>query len=101
VLIKSRKVEFRVTEKEYERIIKSSKKEGGSLSSYVRKRAIENEIIEIDSFNKVINELRESGKKLNAVVILTHQGSITEIDLSNIKLVLNYILELLKISKNK
>lgn len=100
-MIKSRKVEFRVTEKEYERIIKSSKKEGGSLSSYVRKRAIENEIIAIDSVNKVINDLRESGKKLNAVVILAHQGSIMEIDLSNIKAALNNILETLKIQKNK
>lgn len=96
-LIKNRKIEFRVTEKEYEGIIKSSKKECVSLSSYIRKKAIENEIIVIDSVNKVINDLRESGKKLNAVVILAHKGRITKIDLSNIKVALNNILETLKI----
>ncbi|MCT4618246.1 MAG: hypothetical protein N4A62_02535 [Marinisporobacter sp.] len=96
-MIKSRKVEFRVTEKEYERIVKSSKKEGGSLSSYVRKRAIENEIIAIDSFNPMISDLKEKGKKLNAVIMLAHKGRIIEIDLSNIKAALNNILETLKI----
>ena len=99
--MKNKKIGLRITEKEYKRIIKLSKKEGPTLSSYVRKMAVENESIAIDIFNPMISDLKENGKELNNIVMFAHQGSITEIDLSNIKAVLNNILETLKIQKNK
>jgi hypothetical protein len=81
-LNKTKRINLRVTEKEYEKIVGKAKKANLSISKYVSLSALDKEIIFFDDIKKMNHELSKIGNNLNQLTVLAHQGKIKEVNLT-------------------
>jgi hypothetical protein len=79
---KTRRINLRVTEKEYQKIVGKAKKANLSISRYVSLSALDKEIIFFDDIKRMNHELSKIGNNLNQLTVLAHQGKIKEVNLS-------------------
>jgi hypothetical protein len=82
VMNKSRRINLRVTEKEYQKIVGEAKKANLSISRYVSLSALDKEIIFFDDIKRMNHELSKIGNNLNQLTVLAHQGKIKEVNLT-------------------
>ncbi|KAB3527098.1 MobC family plasmid mobilization relaxosome protein [Alkaliphilus serpentinus] len=79
---KTKRVNLRVTEKEYQKIVGKAKKANLSTSRYVSLSALDKEIIFFDDIKRMNHELSKIGNNLNQLTVLAHQGKIKEVNLT-------------------
>ncbi len=82
---KSKLMNFRVTQGDYERIHGRAEKAGLSLSGYLLTAAIQHEIIVIEGLQEAVQELRKMGVNLNQLTRLCNEGRITCLELKGVK----------------
>ena len=94
---KNRHFNFRVNEKEYNKI--KSKIENSKLntSEYLLRTAIDKDIIVIDGLEEIIMQLRKIGNNINQLTKLCNQGKITNINLEVVKKEMKSIWQLLNL----
>lgn len=88
---KVKRINLRVTEKEYEKIEKKAKKAKMNISQYVSLSALGRDIVVFEDLKELIHQLSKAGNNLNQITLLAHQGKIKEIDLSSVKKVVEEI----------
>ena len=88
---------FRVNEKEYNKIKSKREKSKLNTSEYLLKTAMDKEIVVINGLEEVITQLRKIGSNINQLTKLSNQGSITNVDLENVKEELKNIWQLLNL----
>ena len=71
---KSKQINFRVSEKDYAKIIKRVKITNISLSGYFLTLALDGKIIVVEGLGETIAELNKIGNNLNQITRLFHQG---------------------------
>ncbi len=98
---KTRWISARLTQVEYNTILRNAKREGLTLSAYGRKKALEGKVTIMDDLTPYTPRLKEIGDKINHGVMLAHQGKIKYIDLTETKELLTEILETLNKIQNK
>ncbi len=74
---KSKQINFRVTEKEYEKIHLKAQKANLPISTFLTKSALNKKIIIINDLNKTYIELNKIGNNINQITKLFHQGYIS------------------------
>lgn len=79
---KSKRINLRVTEKEYQKIVGKAKKANLSISRYVSLSALDKEIIFFDEIKEMNHQLSKIGNNLNQLTVLAHQGKIKEVNLT-------------------
>ncbi len=79
---KTRRINLRVTENEYQKIVGKAKKANLSISRYVSLSALDKEIIFFDDIKRMNHELSKIGNNLNQLTVLAHQGKIKEVNLT-------------------
>ena len=79
---KTRRINLRVTEKEYQKIVGKAKKANLSISRYVSLSALDKEIIFFDDIKEMNHQLSKIGNNLNQLTVLAHQGKIKEVNLT-------------------
>ena len=85
---------FRVNEKEYNKIKSKIEKSKLNTSEYLLKTAMDKVI---NGLEEVIKQLRKIGSNINQLTKLSNQGSITNVDLENVKEELKNIWQLLNL----
>lgn len=94
---KNKHFNFRVNEKEYNKIKSKIEKSKLNTSEYLLKTAMDKEIVVINGLEEVITQLRKIGNNINQLTKLSNQGSITNVDLENVKEELKNIWQLLNL----
>jgi len=82
---KSKQINFRVSEKDYNKILKRAEKTNMNLTGYLLTLALEGEIIIVEGLPEMITELNKIGNNLNQLTRLCHQGIINAPDLAVLK----------------
>ncbi len=73
---KSKQINFRVTEKEYEKIHLKAKKANLPISTFLIKSALDKDIFIFNDLDKTYIELSKIGNNINQIAKLFHQGYI-------------------------
>lgn len=94
---KNRHFNFRVNEKEYNKIKSKIEKSKLNTSEYLLRTAIDKDIIVIDGLEKIIMQLRKIGNNLNQLTKLCNQGRLTNINLEDVKKEMKSIWQLLSL----
>ena len=94
---KDKIITIRVSEKEKKKLIEKSEVAKLSLSEYLIKQGLDKEIVIVDGINEVVSELRRIGNNINQLTKLSNQGSITNVNLENVKEELKNIWQLLNL----
>ena len=94
---KNRHFNFRVNEKEYNKIKSKIEKSKLNTSEYLLRTAMDKDIIVISGLEEIILQLRRIGNNINQLTKLSNQGSITNVDLENVKEELKNIWQLLNL----
>ena len=94
---KNRHFNFRVNEKEYNKIKSKIEKSELNTSEYLLKTAMDKDIIVIDGLEEIIMQLRKIGNNINQLTKLCNQGRLTNIDLEDVKKEMNSIWQLLNL----
>ncbi|MFR6659534.1 MAG: MobC family plasmid mobilization relaxosome protein, partial [Clostridia bacterium] len=94
---KDKHFNFRVNEKEYNNIKSKINKSNLNTSEYLLKTAMDKEIIVINGLEEAITQLRKIGNNINQLTKLSNQGSITNVNLENVKEELKNIWQLLNL----
>jgi len=97
---KNRQINFRVTEKEYQALNIQRSRTSMTFSDYLLYSALAKEIIVIEGLAEFITELRRIGANLNQLTKLCHDGRISCVDLSEVKIVMNNIWKVLSSAMN-
>ena len=71
---KSRQINFRVSEKDYAKILKRVEKSNFNLTSYFLTLALDGKIIVVEGLGETVTELNKIGNNLNQITRLFHQG---------------------------
>lgn len=71
---KSKQINFRVSEKDYNKILQRVEKSNLSLTSYFLTLALDGRIIVVEGLAEMIAELNKIGNNLNQITRLFHQG---------------------------
>jgi len=82
IIIKTRKVSFRISESDYSKIQKKAQKANLNISRYVSLSALDKDIIFLDDIKEMNFELLKIGNNLNQLTMLAHQGRIKEVNLT-------------------
>ena len=82
---KSRLLNFRVTQQDYDRIHHRAEKAGLTLSGYLLTMALDGKITITPGLVETACELRKIGNNVNQLTRLCHEGSITCPDLQAVK----------------
>ena len=82
---RTEKLSFRVTEYELKKIEKKAAKANMNLSEYLRRMALNGEIVVIDELKNFIKDLNGISRNLNQLTILVHQGKVKFLNLSTTK----------------
>ena len=97
---KTKRINLRVTENDYEKINKKAKKAKMNMSQYVSLSALDRDFVVIEDLKDLIHQLSKVGNNLNQLTMLAHQNRLKEINVRETQAVLKEIWELLnKISK--
>ena len=94
---KNRHFNFRVNEKEYNKIKSKIEKSELNTSEYLLKTAMNKEIIVIDGLEEIIMQLRKIGNNINQLTKLCNQGRLTNINLEDVKKEMKSIWQLLNL----
>lgn len=94
---KDKHFNFRVNEKEYSAIKIKIGKSKLNTSEYLLKTAMDKEIVVINGLEEIITQLRKIRNNINQLTKLSNQGSITNVDLENVKEELKNIWQLLNL----
>ena len=94
---KTKRVNFRITEKELEKIKEKAKKSNMNLTKYLTVCALNKNILVVENLKEFQLELRRIGKNLNQLTRLCNEGIITCLELENIKKQVNEIWQLLNL----
>jgi len=73
---KNHKYSFRVDDKDYEKIQKNIEKSKLSITEYLTKSALNQEITVIEGLKDLILEVNKIGVNLNQLTKLSHQGKV-------------------------
>jgi len=90
---KTQKLSFRVTKSELKKIEKKAKNADKSMSEYLRRAALNKDIIVIEELEDFLKELRGISRNLNQLTILAHQGKIKYVDTDDFQKKISDILE--------
>ena len=71
---KSKQINFRVSEKDYAKIMQRVTQSNLNLTSYFLTLALDGKIIVVDGLGETITELNRIGNNLNQITRLFHQG---------------------------
>lgn len=94
---KTKRVNFRITEKELQKIKEKAKKSNMNLTKYLTVCALNKDIVVIENLKEFQVELRRIGNNLNQLTRLCNGGIITCLELENIKKQVNEIWQLLNL----
>lgn len=94
---KTKRVNFRITEKELQKIKEKAKKSNMDLTKYLTMCALNKDIVVIENLKEFQVELRRIGNNLNQLTRLCNEGIITCLELENIKKQVNEIWQLLNL----
>lgn len=94
---KTKRVNFRITEKELQKIKEKAKKFNMNLTKYLTVCGLNKDIVVIQNLKEFQIELRRIGNNLNQLTRLCNEGIITCLDLENIKKQVNEIWQLLNL----
>ena len=94
---KTKRVNFRITEKELQKIKQKAKKSNMNLTKYLTMCALNKDIVVIENLKEFQVELRRIGNNLNQLTRLCNEGIITCLELENIKKQVNEIWQLLNL----
>ena len=94
---KNRHFNFRVNEKEYNKIKSKIEKSKLNTSEYLLRTAMDKDIIVIDGLDEIIIQLRKIGSNLNQLTKLCNQGRLTNINLGDVKKEMKSIWQLLNL----
>lgn len=94
---KTKRVNFRITENELEKIKKKAKKSNMNLTKYLTTCALDKEIIIVENLKDFQAQLRKIGNNLNQLTRLCNEGIITCLELENVKKQVNDIWQLLNL----
>ncbi len=97
---KVKRINLRVTEKDYEKIHKKAKKAKMNMSQYVSLSALGRDFVVIENLKGLIHQLSKAGNNLNQLTMLAHQNRLKEVNVKETQVVLKEIWEILnKITK--
>lgn len=94
---KNRHFNFRVNEKEYNKIKSKIEKSKLNTSEYLLRTAMDKDIIVIDGLEEIIVQLRKIGNNINQLTKLCNQGRLTNINLEDVKKEMKSIWQLLNL----
>ena len=94
---KNRHFNFRVNEKEYNKIKSKIEKSKLNTSEYLLRTAMKKDIIVIDGLEEIIIQLRKIGNNINQLTKLCNQGRLTNINLEDVKKEMKSIWQLLNL----
>ena len=94
---KNRHFNFRVNEKEYNKIKSQIEKSKLNTSEYLLRTAMDKDIIVVDGLEEIIMQLRKIGNNINQLTKLCNQGRITNINLEDVKKEVKSIWQLLNL----
>ena len=92
---KIKRINLRVTEKEFQKIEKKANKAKMNMSQYMSLSVLGRDIVVFENLKEITHQLAKVGTNLNQVTILAHQGKINVVDLSSVKKVVEGIWQLL------
>lgn len=90
-LKKTERIEIRLTPEQKTKIVNNSIKAKTTISDFVIKSAINQEIVIYDDLGKLVTQLRKLGNNVNQLTKKAHQGQINCVDLEGTKKELNQI----------
>ena len=94
---KNKHFNFRVNEKEYNKIKSKIEKSKLNTSEYLLRTAMDKDIIEIDGLEEIIMQLRKIGNNINQLTKLCNQRRLTNINLEDVKKEMKSIWQLLNL----
>ena len=94
---KNRHFNFRVNEKEYNKIKSKIEKSKLNTSEYLLRIAMNKEIIVVNGLKEIIIQLRKMGNNINQLTKLCNQGRLTNINLEDVKKEMKSIWQLLNL----
>lgn len=97
---RTRKMTFRLSEEEYEKIKTKIKDSGISQQQFLLKTALGKEIIHIKEFQSLIFQIKKIGVNINQITKHANEtGYVTETEISEVEEGVKSIWQLLKLSK--
>lgn len=93
---KDKRINIRLTEKEKNLLETKAKKCNITVTQYILKSCLKDNIIVINGLDKVDSELRRIGNNLNQLTRLANERIITVVDLKELRMEVNSIWQLLK-----
>lgn len=94
---KNRHFNFRVNEKEYNKIKSKIEKSKLNTSEYLLRTAMDKDIIVVNGLKEIIIQLRKIGNNINQLTKLCNQGRLTNINLKDVKKEMKSIWQLLNL----
>ena len=94
---KNRHFNFRVNEKEYNKIKSKIEKSKLNTSEYLLRTAMDKDIIVIEGLEEIVVQLRKIGNNINQLTKLCNQGRLTNINLEDVKKEMKSIWQLLNL----
>ena len=94
---KNRHFNFRVNEKEYNKIKSKIEKSKLNTSEYLLRTAMHKDIIVVNGLKEIIIQLRKMGNNINQLTKLCNQGRLTNINLEDVKKEMKSIWQLLNL----
>lgn len=95
-MLKDKKINIRLTEKEKSIIEVKAKKLNMTLTKFIVSSCLKDKIIIVNGLDKVDTELRKIGNNINQLTRLANEKIITVIDLKELRMEVNNIWQLLK-----
>ncbi len=97
---RTRKMTFRLTQEEYEKIKNKVNVSGISQQQFLLRTALEKEIINIREFQSLILQIKKIGININQITRNCNEtGFISESEISEIRKGMERVWQLLKVSK--
>lgn len=93
--MKTKRLNFRISEDADKAIREKAKAAQMSITDYVITAATHKEIVDFNGLSEVITQLKRLGNNLNQLLILSRQGRIHTVNLSEMQVELKRIYELL------
>ena len=94
---KNKHFNFKVNEKEYNKIKSKIEKSKLNTSEYLLRTAMDKDIIVVNGLKEIIIQLRKIGNNINQLTKLCNQGRITNINLEDVKKEMKSIWQLLNL----
>ena len=95
-MLKDKKINIRLTEKEKNLIESKAKKYNMTITKFIVSSCLKDKIIIINGLDKIDTELRRIGNNINQLTRLANERIITEVNLKDLRMEVNNIWQLLK-----